>query len=897
MVQRLRRIAFRTVRVSLLSTAFALLVPTVMQAKKPGLVAIVVSPEHDGQSYQQIADFTLNGKDEVYLCVNDAPLDKSSYHKLSKVVLSVGMSMERAADGRLTLTQANTAPACAVPANLKFEHSGGYALGEITDATVIGGEIVGSSDPAQTRLPTLKLGTMVVLIAAPDAELAEYLRAERTGTVAGWQTYLSKYAAGPHSSDAKKSLEAIYLQMGTADLQAYLGSASGAVPDYSKLKEARDHAAQARTLEHDDPTAVTLENKVIDTISQIAAKAAEKLNNYRKALAHEMAGYVNLTDAETLAGGALKADPSIAQVNTIENQVTQARVSFDNMLRDCKAQIVAKQPDAAARILAPFKPFAAEDAEVDQDVKAIAGLYTNLAQKQEATSDWDGAIASLEKASALSPSSQLGEMLATARKQALAVANKNAADRATQQSQQFESDGDIVQAYEVLDNLPPGQHELVTDRIAALKDKYVPAAESAAAGLQKAHQPINGLADEIGIVTAYGYLTRCYRITNDSAVGDKIAILGDSLSNYYLQQGKHYAEKPDGSGVNVGWEYLREALPYKSQSVLGALHDELTLVQPVHLLKSKLSLRVEFRDQTSRREAVDFAAQLTDALATGLESSGLPVLVVRPQDATKVQPNFQLVGDVVRHEIGKSQEQSPIDSQYRSGEQQIPNPTYLKASQDYEHANNELISARSVLQGAEARGKKDEIKKAQAAVSTAEAATEALRVKLDAIPQTVVQDVIRHYTYTKVTYHLRTSVELQFRVIDSAGTAVFPRATVVEEKTHDYSSLQNVKAEDTQGVRSEGVLPNDNDFFETDENVARDELIRKAEANVKDLPAVIVASADQKAGNGDVDGAAELYVLYLNSTSADPTAERARAQKFLFDHFNFKTTGKDDTGQ
>jgi len=181
------------------------------------------------------------------------------------------------------------------------------------------------------------------------------------------------------------------------------------------------------------------------------------------------------------------------------------------------------------------------------------------------------------------------------------------------------------------------------------------------------------MSDEQGIQRAYGYLQRCYLLTNDPALQDRIAILGEDLSTYYLQQGKKYAEKPDGTGVNIGWTYLSEALQYKSPINLGAIHDEMTTVRASHLLKSRLSVRVEFREGTSRREAVEFAPQLTDAMATGLESGGSGVKVVRPQDTTAVQPNFQLVGEVIRHEMGKSQETVAKKSKYRFGQEQTPN--------------------------------------------------------------------------------------------------------------------------------------------------------------------------------------------------------------------------------
>ena len=57
------------------------------------------------------------------------------------------------------------------------------------------------------------------------------------------------------------------------------------------------------------------------------------------------------------------------------------------------------------------------------------------------------------------------------------------------------------------------------------------------------------------------------------------------------------------------------------------------------------------------------------------------------------------------------------------------------------------------------------------------------------------------------------------------------------------------------------------------------------------LPPLILQTADRKVAESDNDGAAELYMLYLNSTSPAPTPDRKRAQKFLLDTYNFKAYG------
>ena len=871
---------------------FLLLVPHAAWAKPAGLTAIVVYPDGNAEAYQQIADFLVDNKNEMLLCAGEGPLDKNAYHKLGKVTLATGMTLERRADGTLALTQ-TAGTACVVPGSYKFDKGESMTPAQLADKLAITGRVVSSSSPAATQIVPIKPGVKIVFVAAPDEELAEYLRADRQGNIPGWQLYLGKYAAGAHLADAKKSLAALFTQAGTADLQAYEASSSTGNPDYAKLKEARTEADQAHALQPNDAAIGDLSQKIHASVLALSAAAEDKLNQYEQALKQQTAGYANLVAAEKLAGGAAGAEPATAEAAAAEAKTTRARAALEATLHECEGHIAAHRIDEAARAIAPLHAFAPEYDRIDKDLQAISALYVAHSKVLEEQPDWPGAVKALENAQAVYPSADTEALLKSAQDQALIAANKAAADDATQKSQQAQAAGDPITAYEVLDDLPPDQHALVTDRLTTLQNDYVQAAEKAAAGLQKAHEPVNGIGDESGIRLAYGYLQRCFRITSDPTLQDRIAILGEDLSTYYLQQGKHYAEKPDGTGVNVGWTYLSEALEYKSPTDSGAIHDEMTTARAAHLLKSRLSVKVDFRDQTSRRDAVDFAQQLTDSLATGLESSGLAVKVVRPQETTAVPPNFQMIGDVLQHEMTKSEEVVAKESKYRFGQEEVPNETWNQANREYEHANNDLEAARSVLEGAQAHGKKGEIKKAEEAVQADEKTVEDLHEKLDMIPKTKMQDVERPYTYSQINYHLKIVVALQFRILDGAGEEVVTTIPVRSDEPKEYAVLQNVKPEDTQGVRIEGVIPNDNDFLEQDEYKARDELIEKAKTNVASLPGIVLARADRKAQDGDNDGAAELYILYLDSTPVADTPERLRARKFLADQFNFREIGQE----
>jgi hypothetical protein len=873
-------------------TILLLLFPYLLHAKNAGLTAIVVYPATSGQAYQQVSGFILGGKNEVYACASASSVDKNAYHKLAKVALATGMTLERGSDGVLMLTQ-SAAPACVVPGNVKYEKNETYTAAQLADKLEIEGSVVSGSDPAAAQIVPIKPGVKIVFVAAPDAELAEYLRADRQGNIPGWQFYLGKYAAGAHLAAAKKSLAALFVQAGAADLAAYDSSKGSSDPNFSKLKDARQAADQAHALIRDDAATADLSGKIDADVLALSSGARDKLSQYQQALKQQTAGYANLVAAEKLADGAFSVEPATAEAAAAESATKQARAALEAMLHECEGHITAHRMDEAAQTIAPLHAFAPEYPRVLNDLQSISALYIAHSKVLQEQPDWPGGVKDLEKAEAVYPSPDTEAVLKSAQEQALIAANKAAADDATQKSQQAQASGDIITAYEVLDDLPPDQHALVTDRLATLKDDYVKAAEQAAAGLQKAHEPINGIGDESGIRAAYGYLQRCFQITSDPALQDRITILGEDLSTYYLQQGKHYAEKPDGTGVNVGWTYLSEALQYKSPTDLGAIHDEMTTARPAHLLKSRLSVKVEFRDQTSRRDAVDFAQQLTDSLATGLESAGPNVKVVRPQETTAVQPNFQMVGDVLQHEMTKSEDVEAKESKYRFGQQEIPNEVWNQANRDYERANNDLEAARSVLEGAQAHGKKGEIKKANETIQDDEKKVEDLHAKLDMIPKTKMEDVERPYTYSQINYRLKIIVALQFRILDSAGEAVVQTIPIRSDAPKEYSVLQNVKPEDTQGIRVEGVIPNDNDFLEEDEYKARDELIEKAKANVADLPAIVIGRADRKATDGDNDGAAELYILYLDATSVADTPERLRARKFLGEQFNFRDIGKE----
>ena len=307
---------------------------------------------------------------------------------------------------------------------------------------------------------------------------------------------------------------------------------------------------------------------------------------------------------------------------------------------------------------------------------------------------------------------------------------------------------------------------------------------------------------------------------------------------------------------------------------------------PAHAMRSKLSIRVQFRDQTSQRDSQGVAGQLENAIVTGLESSGVPVKVVRAGEATAVEPDYELDGDVLDHHLSVVPTIEPAQSEYRAGEEQVPSEVWNKANRVYESAQDELKTAQADLEGAQARGKGGKIKEAKEAVEAAQKKVEDAHVALDSTPKTLTKDVIRPYTYHKKTIEITGVIKLQFRISDSLSE---PRTDLVPVSREEHKKdilLEDVKPEDTMGVQSAGTVTDPAEFMTSLENSARDELIAAVRKKVDILPGKIYQKAVDREKESDLDGAGEAYLRFLNLTKQDNSIQRVHARQFLMENFN-----------
>lgn len=868
-----------------------LLVPGVLtalgksaEAKDAPLVAIELFDTSKGAAYVQIAGVLINGKAELRTCTSGSQkLDRSDYGRLPKVLISGAESLERIADGSMLLTRGGSS-SCVVPANLKLEKDESLTPAQLADRGMLQGTVV-SASTADNAIAPFKPGVRLQFVAAPDPELAEYLRAQRTNSVQGWQEYLGKYPASGHAILAKQATALLLVKAGEESLTAYRKSADA--PSFPDLSNAKAEADRALALAPADAAALRLKRSVGIEVRVLTDKALSEFQAYRKSFSTHGPGYAHLGTSRELLLHILEVDSESGLAQSLQKQVLEDTRAVESSVHTAETLQKSQRFDDALTAVAAYRSYSDEEPRIAAIVQAA---YKNHFEQGTAFLNgqkWPDAVREFQKAGEIRKTPEATAALAKAQDGLQAYQTKAAADLALGQSEAYASEHNFIDAYEVLAALPKASRPLAADRMQTLEPDYIKQASEKAKTLQSAHTPISGKADEVGILRAYDLLQSAYGLSeSDNNLKLRLDLITESLSDYYLQQAKRYLDRPLGSGVGLAWMYLDQSQLFKPNR--DDVRDERTKAASIYQMRSKLSLRVKFRDQTSRRDSAGFADQMSDAIATGVETSGLPVKVVRASDTSSVEPNFQLVGDVLQHRPILTPTIEPMESKYRFGAREVPNEEWNRVNRDYESATLELQSSQRVLEGAQTHGKKKEIADANAAVASAQGKVQEAHRRLDSLPKTNQEDVIKPYTYTKRTIDLTAVVEVSFRMLDANGDAIDPATPISKSNHKTFVVLENVKPDDTQGVAAQGTLPDEIQFLNDVEIDARDNLIHSVLEKVQGLPEKILALARKRVQEGDLDAAAEKYILYLNSTPEGETSERAEARQFLQKEFNIR---------
>ncbi len=856
-----------------------------LRAKDAPVAAIVLFDGTQGAAYVQITGVTLNGKTEVRVCDGVSKFDKNAYNALPRVPFAGASSLQLREDGVLMLT-VNAQPECVVPSNLKFDRKPELTPAEAAEQAVLQGAPVSASG-LDLGIPALKPGVQVVFVPSPDVELADFLRAQRANTLKDWQDFVVRYPSSNRLAGAQNAIAGLHQQAAEAAFGQYQ-KPSGPRREIAMLRQACMEAQAANQASPGYSPAIKLMDTIGRELDSLLEPDRARLQAFQKALQEHGSGYSQLAAARVHLERLLTVRPDYAPVLNLRREVAAEERTLETTVSNAESLRASGRYDDALNSLGPYISFASEMSRVEGVVNAAYKHHFDRGHILALQQDWEEAVAEFRKAAAIRPDSREAvAALNDATLQLNAQRDQLKANLAVLQSNEYASTNEFVEAYNVLADLPDKQRALVTSQLSALAHNYVSAAPRRAQKLQESHVPIKTRADEDAVLEAYVLLDRASSLSDDPALALKRDFLSEKISAYYVDQASRYLEKPSGSGTGVAWLYLKEAQRYGITN-LDNLKAQLAQHASLYQRRARISIGIMLRDQTSRSDSPGFAEQMADAIANGLESSGVSVEVVRKpaEAADAMQPNFMLVGEVLEHRVLRNANLETPQSKYRAGTHEIKNPAWLQAKSDYESAQEQLAAAQRTLADAQAQHKKKEIAPANDAVQEAQKHADELRNKLDSSEENRVEAIAEPYHYTKKAIDLSASIELSFRVSDRSGN-VIGQPIDVHRKNHTSTVvLQDVNPEDTEGITNKGVEPDEAQFLTDLEIEARNVMVKVVRERASELPADVLQQARIYAQRGDPDSAAEQYIMYLNSTPEISSPERDEAAKFLHDRFN-----------
>jgi len=853
-------------------------------AKDVPAAAIVLFDGTQGAAYVQITGMTLNGKTEVRLCEGVSKFDKSDYNGLPRASFAGASSLQVREDGALTLT-VNAKPMCVVPSNLKFDKKSELTPADAAEQAVLQGTPV-SSSALNLEIPVLKPGVQLVFVPSPDVELADFLRAQRANTLKDWQDFLVRYPSSNRLASVQNAMAGLHQQVAEAAFGQYQKSNGARI---GMLRQAWLEAQAANRASAGYGPAIKLMDAVTRELDSQLEPDRARLQAFQKALQDRGPGYSQLAAARVHLEQLSEVRPDYAPVLNLRREVAAEERKLETTVSTAESLIASGRYDDAVNSLGPYVSFASEIPRLDAVLNAAYKYHFDRGQRLAAQQEWEQAAGEFRKTAALRPESgEASAALNNATVQFAAQRDQLQANLAVVQSNDYASKNQFVEAYNVLADLPDKQRALVTSQLSALAHNYVSAAPRRAQKLQEVHIPIKSRADEDAVLEAYTLLDRASSLSGDPAIILKRDFLSSKISAYYVDQASRYLGKPSGSGAGVAWLYLKAAQRYGITN-LENLKDQLAQDSSLYQRRAHISVGIVLRDQTSRSDSPGFTEQLADAIANGLESSGVSVEVVRkPSEAADaMQPNFMLVGEVLEHRVVKNANLETPQSKYRVGTHEIKNPAWLAAKSDFDSAQQQLTTAQQALSDAQTqRKKKDVIAAANDTVQEAQKHADELRNKLETTNQSLVEEIVEPYHYTKKTIDLSASIELTFHVNGRSGNIIGQSSDVHKSNHKSTVVLQDVKPEDTEGITNKGVEPDEAQFLSDLEIDARNAVVKAVREQASGLSADVLQEARTRAQRGDPDGAAEQYIMYLNSTPETSSAERDEAVKFLHDQFN-----------
>jgi hypothetical protein len=844
-------------------------------AAKDNLVAIVLYEAESGPAYVQLAKFRLNGKHEVSVC-GDGDLNRSRYHRLPKIHLAAGMVMERTDGGKITVSGVSP-QGCVVPMGLKLKKRS-YTAKELADSARLSGTSVAKSGNAGAPIPSsFQAGMQIHLLTKGNTELAEYLLAMYANSIPLLQAYAGQY---PNSSYAKPALQRtaqLLVNQGETELETYTKSVPGNTRRYDALKAARTRQVQVLQIAPEFAPGQKLKAAVDEQVQLIVNRSQSELEAFLHSMTEHTPGFEHLQNARLWLDNAVAVDAAFPGIAETESRIAEQRRKYDQAMEDAENMLGAGRQDEALKRIQAYRHYAGTVERVAKIVDAVFQAHYSLGKQAAAAAETEKAIAEFKAALAVKPDPAAQQLLNNALQDQKTVQDRNAAGAAVENARAQYKAKQYMEGYSLLETLTSDQQKLVQAEMSEMLPDYVRELRKEAYELVRLHRPVRGPLDEQMLRQAHDNLVRVVKAEDKPADKIKLGMVRYDLAQYYATLSQHLLEKPGGTGVGLGLVLLKEGQFFNPRD--ENIGQQITKYAPQFELRAKFSASVYLRDLTN---SPGFAAQLTETTVSELERSNLPGIKVLAPGASQMElPNLAMVENIVQHRLEKKVDSQVVKSHYRTGQREVKTPEWLETKRQVDTMQEEYDAAIQTM-----LTHKSHRKRRLAALQDLSVKLNEAKKKLAGIPESRMEDIVMEYSYTRRTFELTPRVEISFRIDDPITGKQGRVETVQVADTKTYAVNENVKDTDMDGAES-GVPPGEDQLLRAAESKAQSMLIEKLTARLRQAPGqIFLQQARDLRGQKDMEGAAEKYLLYLNSSAKGATPERVEARGFLLEQFD-----------
>ncbi|MGH9650607.1 MAG: hypothetical protein ACRD3I_09080, partial [Terriglobales bacterium] len=429
---------------------------------------------------------------------------------------------------------------------------------------------------------------------------------------------------------------------------------------YDPLRRSLALAEEALKVHAASAEAAALKQQIHKQLGGMLASARLSVEAFRKSLSDTTPGYTRLQEALSRLEDVRSVEPMFEGAEALYVQARELAASLEQAIASAEAQAASRRFDEAFRTIARYRQYSGELPRIQSIIDRAFQFRRDQAKALMDSSQWEAASRELQAALSYKEDAEAAHSLLRAESELAKARDRSVAEEALEISQRFAAQKKFIEAYDALAGLTVNQRPYVSEQMTALEPAYRQDLLARAQQLVRLHLPIRGVADQQGARQAYEYLRRASELEEQDVVQVRMDVIGERISQSYLESAKELFAKPRGSGAGLAWHLLLEAQRFQPDA--ATVRDLLTQNAPLYETRAKLSVGIYFRDLTSRRDSLGFADQLVDTIAAGLEASGLPGIKVpargnqpsgnpAARDPRDLESNFLLLGDILQHKL------------------------------------------------------------------------------------------------------------------------------------------------------------------------------------------------------------------------------------------------------